>query len=79
MDGTARDPLVFLELAMNDPAVPMKERIRAAVAAAQYRHTKRGDGGKREEAAENAKKAAAGRFGVRAGPPTLKVVSGRRA
>lgn len=49
-------------------------QVRAAIAAVQYTHTKRGDGGKKEEAAEKAKKAAAGRFGVRKGPPALKVV-----
>lgn len=55
-------------------ATPLQ--VRAAIAAVQYTHTKRGDGGKKEEAQKNAGKAAAGRFGVRAGPPSLKVVGG---
>ena len=74
-DGKKRDPLEFLELVVNDPSAPLKDRIRAAVAAAQYRHTKRHDGGKGEEAGERAAKAAKGRFGVRK-PPSLKVVGG---
>ncbi|MES2634033.1 MAG: hypothetical protein V4669_13750 [Pseudomonadota bacterium] len=60
---------------MNDPKVDIKQRIRAGIAAAQYRHTKRGDGGKKDEAAGAAKKAAAGKFGSR--PAPLKVVGGR--
>lgn len=52
-------------------------QVRAAIAAVQYTHTKRGDGGKKEEAADKAKKAAGGRFGVRVGPPALKVVGGK--
>lgn len=70
-----QDPLTFLENVMNDTTAPLKDRIRAAVAAAQYRHTKRHDGGKKDEAQEKAEKAAAGRFAVRPGP--LKVVGGR--
>lgn len=49
-------------------------QVRAAIAAVQYTHTKRHDGGKKEEAEEKASKAAKGRFGVR--PPPLKVVGG---
>jgi hypothetical protein len=43
-------------------------QVRAAIAAVQYTHTKKGDGGKRDEAAEAAKKAAAGKYGARPGP-----------
>lgn len=75
VDGATRDPLEFLELVMNDPKVDIKQRIRAGIAAAQYRHTKRHDGGKKEEADEKAGKAAKGRFSVRK-PPSLKVVGG---
>ena len=75
LDGQVREPLAFLELVMNDPATPLKERVRSAIAAAQYRHTKRGDGGKKEEAIGKAKTAAKGRFGAR--PAPLKVVGGR--
>lgn len=76
VDGKTRTPLEFLELVVNDPLVPIKDRIRAAVAAAQYRHTKLHDGGKKEEAGKQAEKASKGRFGVRQGPPSLKVVGG---
>lgn len=55
-------------------ATPLQ--VRAAIAAVQYTHTKRGDGGKKEEAAERAQKAATGRFAARSGPPALKVVGG---
>lgn len=49
-------------------------QVRAAVAAVQYTHTKRHDGGKKEEVAEKAAKTAAGRFGAAAAP--LKVING---
>ena len=48
-------------------------QVRAAIAAVQYTHTKRADGGKKEEKAENAKKASSGRFAPSA--PPLKLVS----
>mgnify|MGYP007122135993 FL=1 len=51
-------------------ATPMQ--VRAAIAAVQYTHTKRGDGGKRDEEADRAKKVAAGKFG--AAPPPLRSV-----
>lgn len=47
-------------------------QVRAAIAAVQYTHTKRHDGGKKEEDAENAKKASTGRFAPKARP--LKLV-----
>lgn len=49
-------------------------QVRAAIAAVQYTHTKRHDGGKKDEMAEKARQAAAGRFGRR--PPPLKLVNG---
>lgn len=51
-------------------ATPLQ--VRAAIAAVQYTHTKRHDGGKKEEAAERAERAAAGKFGAR--PAPLKLV-----
>jgi hypothetical protein len=77
-DGKTRDPLTFLELVINDPQAPLKDRIRAAVAAAQYRHTKRHDGGKKEDTAGKAKEAATGRFSAPAVPPRLAAAGGRR-
>ena len=47
-------------------------QVRAAIAAVQYTHTKKGDGGKKDEAADKAKKAAAGKFAPTAAP--LKLV-----
>ena len=49
-------------------------QLRAAIAAVQYTHVKRADGGKKEEAAEKADKAAKGRFS--AAKPPLKLVNG---
>ena len=71
-----KDPLAFLEDVVNDSAAPLKDRIRAAVAAAQYRHTKRGDGGKNEDEADRAQKAAS-KFAP-AAPPRLAAVSGKK-
>jgi len=68
-----QDPLDFLLSVQNNPHAPLKDRIRSAVAAAQYVHQKRHDGGKKDETAEKAKKAAAGRFGAR--PAPLKLVA----
>jgi phage terminase small subunit len=48
-------------------------QLRAAIAAVQYTHTKRHDGGKKEDAQERAEKAA-GKFGAR--PAPLKLVNG---
>ena len=68
------DPLAFLEGVMRGLIEATPLQVRAAVAAAQYRHTKRADGGKKEEAAERAKKASDGKFSVR--KPPLRVVGG---
>lgn len=81
-DGTTRkigdgprDPLEFLQDALNDPTAPFKDRIRSAIAAVQYTHTKTHDGGKKKAKQDAAEKAGQGsRFGVRAAP--LKVVGG---
>ena len=71
MDGAQRDPLDFLLSMQNDPLVDPRLRLRAAIAAAQYKHTKRGDGGKKEEKAAAASQAATtGRFAQKM-PPRL--------
>ena len=49
-------------------ATPLQ--VRAAIAAVQYTHTKRGDGGKKDEIQEKAERAAVGRFSP-AAPPRL--------
>ena len=70
-DGT--DMLTFLQNVALGLTEASPIQVRAAVAAVQYTHTKRGDGGKKEEQAEAAKKAASGgRFGLRQ-PPKLIV------
>lgn len=47
-------------------------QVRAAIAAVQYTHTKRGDGGKKDEQADKAKAAGKGKFAPTA-PPKLVV------
>lgn len=54
-------------------ATPLQ--VRAAIAAVQYTHTKKGDGGKKEEVADKAKKAAS-KFAPAAAPKL--VASGGR-
>lgn len=66
------DPLVFLLGVMKDPGAAPALRVRSAIAAAQYKHTKRGDGGKREGQADAAGKVAKGKFAP-AAPPKLIV------
>src|SRR5687768_11972881 len=55
-------------------ATPLQ--VRAAIAAVQYTHTKKADGGKKEEKADKAQKAASGKFAA-AAPPKL-VVNNKR-
>jgi phage terminase small subunit len=66
---TGDTPLAFLLGVMNDLAQEPALRVRAAVAAAQYVHMKKGDGGKKEEQDAKAGKAAA-KFST-AAPPRL--------
>lgn len=66
------EPLAFLEGVMRGEIEATPLQVRSAIAAAQYRHMKKGDGGKKDEQAEGAKAAAAGRFGARSAP--LKLV-----
>jgi len=47
-------------------------QVRAAIAAVQYTHTKKGDGGKKEDQAARARVAGAGKFAA-AAPPKLVV------
>ena len=64
------EPLAFLLGVMNDGEQDPRLRVRAAAAAAQYVHVEKGDGAKKDEAAEAAKEAAKGRFAA-SGPPRL--------
>lgn len=61
-------PLEFLLTVMNDNELADKLRLEAAKTAAQYVHPKKGEGGKKDDAADRAKAAAGGKFGVRQGP-----------
>lgn len=65
-------PLEFLLAVMNDNAIEDRMRLDAAKTAAQYCHIKAGEGGKKEEKQQAAKKAGAGKFGA-ASPPRLVV------
>lgn len=76
VDSEAPSPLAVLEAMMNNPEVPITQRIKAAAAAAPYRHVKKGEGGKKDERQEQAKKAGAGKFAA-AAPPRLVVSNGR--
>jgi phage terminase small subunit len=66
------DPLDFLIQVMQGKIEVNPLQLRAAIAAVQYKHTKRGEGGKKDEAIDKAKKAAAGKFKTAASP--LKLV-----
>jgi phage terminase small subunit len=69
------DPLKFLLSVMNDPKAAAALRVRAAVAAVQYTHAKRGEGGKKDDRQAAAEKAARGRFSA-GKPPRLVVNNG---
>ncbi len=55
-----RDPLEFLLDVMQGKVAANLAQVKAAIAAAPYVHPKKGESGKKEEAATVAKKAAAG-------------------
>jgi phage terminase small subunit len=65
------DPKAFLLAAMNDGELEPKLRIDAAKALMPFTHSKLGEGGKKDAAADAAKKAA-NKF--TSTPPPLKVV-----
>ena len=65
-------PLDFLLAVMNDASVDAKLRVRAAVAAAQYVHVKRHDGGQKDERDRAASRAAQGKYSA-SEPPKLVV------
>lgn len=69
----AGTPLEFLLSVMNDDDADPKLRVQAATTAAQYLHTRRSDGGKKDDTADRAKKAATGRFA--SSPAPLKLVA----
>lgn len=74
VDPSKLDNLEWLEAVRKGLIDAKPIQVRAAIAAVQYTHTKRGDGGKKDEAAEKAKKAAS-KFATVA--PPLKLVRGK--
>ena len=69
---TAENPLDFLQQVMLGKIEVTSAQLRAAIAAAQYVHVKKGDSGRKEEVEKDAKKAAGGKFAPTA-PPRLVV------
>ena len=68
-------PLEYALQVMNDPREPKERRDRLCVAAMPFVHTKKGEGGKREAAAEKANKAASQSKFATPSAPKLKAVS----
>lgn len=69
-------PLEFLKSVYTNAAVPLNHRVRAAIAAAQYEHFKRGDGGKKDGDKEKAVKASGGKYSPM-GAPRLAAKNGK--
>jgi phage terminase small subunit len=70
------DPKAYLLMAMNDPAMPPKERVNAAKALLPFMHKRLGEGGKKEEK-DAAAKGVASRFAA-AAPPRLAAAGGKK-
>lgn len=70
------DPKAFLLAAMNDGELEPKLRIDAAKALMPFTHAKLGEGGKKDQKQEEAKKVAS-RFG-QAAPPRLAAAGGKK-
>lgn len=67
-----KSPLDYMLGVMNDNEAENERRDKMATAAAPYMHMKKGEGGKKDEKQEAAKKAGAGKFAP-AAPPKLVV------
>jgi phage terminase small subunit len=68
-----RDPLDFLLDVMQGTIDPTPSQLKAAIAATQYVHTKKGEGGKKEQRQADAE-GVAGRFNAAKPPPKLRAV-----
>ena len=68
LKAKGKDPLKFLLEVMRDAEADPGLRVRSAIAAAQYVHMKKGDGGKKDEQRERAEKVGQGRFAPSAAP-----------
>lgn len=73
---TERDPLEFLIGVMTGEIDASTAQFKAAVAACAYVHPKKGDAGKKDHAADAAKRASRGKFAPAA--PPANVVTLRR-
>lgn len=71
-----KDPKVFLLALMNDLEADIKLRADAAKSLMPFMHNKLGEGGKRDQQQDAAKKAAGGKFAATA-PPRLVSNNGR--
>lgn len=73
----SNDPLTFLVSVMNNQSADSRLRIDAAKALMPFVHRKLGEGGKKDQQAEAAKKASTGRFAVRSAPAKLILFNGK--
>jgi phage terminase small subunit len=71
-DGEPLDPRPTLELVALGHMEVSPQQLKALLALLPYTNTKKGEGGKKDEAADKAKKAGSGKFG--AAPPPLALV-----
>lgn len=74
MKDSYDSPLALLEDLYNNPKAPKSLRYQAAKDALPYCHARK-EGGKKEEAAKESKKAAAGKFGSTPAPSHLRRVA----
>ena len=70
--GEPLDPRPMLEMVALGHMEVSPQQFKALTALLPYVHTKKGDGGKKDEVQDKAKKAGAGKFGA-AAPPKLVV------
>lgn len=68
------DPMQLLQAVMNDRTEDRKIRLQAAIALLPYIHQKLGEGGKKDQQANDAAGAVKGRFAPAAPPPQLRLV-----
>ena len=70
-----KDPKLFLLALMNDLEADVKLRADAAKALMPFMHTKLGEGGKKDQQQDAAKRVAGGKFAAAA--PPLKLIRGQ--
>lgn len=71
------DPIEFLTTVMNEPAADLRYRMDAAKAMLPFKHQKLGEGGKKDQKQDEAKKAGTGKFAA-ATPPKLVAAGGKK-